>query len=250
MRYSSPDDTRIYNLHIELDTKHCSLTGPEIEKMERGLDPLAAIVADFPVSDLYITVAYYDQTRHYEVKTALVLTGTTLFSADHDDAVHPAYERCVRKLIQRVEAYKDRLSSKPEQSKQEKGTHQTVLPTALPPEQQALDRAVGEGDYRAFRESLLVYEEPLRKRVGRWVQRYPELDAQIDRLITLNDIVEEVFLTAFERYEHRPKNLLLNDWLESLIDPALRDLVRHFDEEIENINFARSSAGTPPATAG
>ena len=30
----------------------------------------------------------------------------------------------------------------------------------------------------------------------------------------------------------------------------LRDLVRHFDEEIENINFARSSAGIRPATRG
>ncbi len=250
MRYTSPDDNRTYNLHIELDTKHCSLSAGEIEKMERDLDPLAAVAADFPVSDLYITVAYYPQSNHFDVKTALILTGTTLFAADHDDVVHPAYERCVRKLVKRVEAYKARLSNKPEQSKQGKGTHQDVLPTALPPDHETLDRAVAEGDYRAFRDALLVYEEPLRKRIGRWVQRYPEINDQIDRRLTLNDIVEEVFLTAFDQYEHRPPNMLPADWIESLIDPALKDLVRHFDEELENISFARSSAGIPPATKG
>jgi hypothetical protein len=178
---------------------------------------------------------------------ALVLSGRTLFASDSDATMHPAYERCVRRLVHAVEAYKDQLGNWPETSKQEKGTRQEVLPTALPPEAAEIDRLVGDGNYRAFRRALLVYEEPVRKRVGRWVQRYPEVEAEIDRRLTIDDIVEEVFLTAFEQYDRRPEDVPPGDWLEGLIDPALKQIVRHFDEELENIEFARTLNDTPEA---
>ena len=234
-----------YNLRIELDTKHCDLTADQIAKMESALDPLAKLVKDFPVRDLYVTVAFRPRTNRFEVKTALVLPGRTLSTGDHDDHAYPAYERCVRKLVHGITAYKDKLSQHDEQSKTEKGTHQEMLPTQMP-DAEAVDAAVREADYVAFRRATNVYEEPVRKRIGRWVQRFPDVEAQIDEVFTINDIVEDVFLTAFDQYDRRAPDVAFHDWLENLIDPSVKALMQHPAEELENINMARAAQGAIP----
>ncbi|HEX6987650.1 MAG TPA: hypothetical protein VF170_19885, partial [Planctomycetaceae bacterium] len=42
------------------------------------------------------------------------------------------------------------------------------------------------------------------------------------------------------RYESKPDVMRLGDWLESLIDPAMRSFLRHPEEELEAISFART----------
>jgi hypothetical protein len=103
-----------------------------------------------------------------------------------------------------------------------------------------LGHAVQAGDYHAFRNALLGYEEWLRKRVGRWVQRYPEAEAQIGRGLAIGDIVEVVYLNAFEQYANRPKQVSLHEWIDGLIDPSLKTLMRHPDEESQAASFART----------
>src|SRR5690606_22291702 len=98
----------------------------------------------------------------------------------------------------------------------------------------------GAQDYGAFRAELSGFEEPIRRRVGRWIQRYPDLDATFGEYLPLDDLVEEVMLTAFEQYESRPEAMRLGDWLESLIDPAMRSFLRHPEEELEAISYART----------
>lgn len=238
MKYADQSD----NLRIELDTKHCELTRSEVEKMETDLRALGEVVRDFPVSDLYITVEFYEQTSTYDVKVAIILPKRTLFAADRDDNWHPAYEQCVRRLVKNVEAYKSRMSNDAEISKHGKGTRQPVQPTQVI-DHAAVEHAVSEGDYNAFYTALLPLEESVRKRVGRWVQRYPDLDAQIGDRLQLADLVEDVFLTAFEQYDHRSRHALPGDWIESLIDPALRSVMRDPDGELANVEMARTARG-------
>jgi ribosome-associated translation inhibitor RaiA len=228
-----------YNLRIQLDTKHCNVSPGEVAKMETALGHLARVAETFPVSDLYIYVRHHARSNDFHVKTSLVLPGRTLFTGDRDVAMYPAFERCVSKLVQKVEAYKRDLSNTVEVAKHEKGTRQEVHPDR-DPDPRTLAEAVGGADYAAFRRATLGYEEPLRKRVGRWIQRYPEVEAQIGKCLEVADIVEEVFLNAFERYEHRPSGPSLGEWLEGLIDPSVRALLDHPDEEKENVNFART----------
>lgn len=225
-------------LRIELDTENCELSAGQIEQLERALSPLRKPVAEFPVRDLYVTVRCFPRTNLYQVKTALVLTGRTLATADIDNHVHPAFKRCVRKLVKKVEGYKAELSNSPQYKKLQKGTHQEVTPVQEP-DAALLEKSVADGDYAAFRAATAVFEDAVRKRIGRWVQRYPELDAQIGKELTLDDVVEEVFLNAFERYDQRPQQVGLGEWLEALIDPSVKLLLRHRDEELENIQFAR-----------
>jgi len=100
---------------------------------------------------------------------------------------------------------------------------------------------VEAGDYAAFRAALLVYEEALRKRAGRWIERYPETAARIGRTLAVADVVEEVFLLAFDEFGRRRRELRLGEWLTGLIDPAVRALRDGGDEELENVNRSRSA---------
>ena len=228
-----------YNLRIELDTKNCELSPGQIDKLERGLAPLRKPVEKFPVSSLYITVNFHPRSNSYRVKTALALSGRTLTTGDLDEQVYPAYERCVRKLVKKVLAYEANLGAEAELRKHQKGTYQDVT-AQQEADPSAVQEAVDEGDYTAFRNDTSMYEGPVRLRIGRWVQRYPEVQAQIDEEIKLEDLVEEVFLNAFERFEERPSNVRFGDWLEELIDPSVKLVMEHPDEELENIRFART----------
>jgi hypothetical protein len=233
-----PYSDQSYNLRIELDTKNCDASADEISAMEGALEPLHRVTEKFPVSDLYVTVIHHARTGDYHVKTSLILPGRTLFTGDRDRSMYAAYERCVHKLVGKVESYRMKLDRQPEISKHQKGTRHEVVPTqATDPE--PLRQAVADGDYAGFRAAVDVFEEPLRKRVGRWVQRYPDLQAEIGDRITIADIVEDVFLTAFDRFEHWSSEVPPGDWLESLIDPAIRELLAHTDEELENVRLAR-----------
>ncbi len=228
-----------HNLRIELDTKNCELSPAALAKYEAGLEPLRDPVKKFPVSDLYITIAYQPRSQIYRVKTVLVLPGRTLAAADIDRYAYTAYERCIRKLIRKLLAYQESMSAIDELTKYQKGTQHAVVPEQEP-DVQAMEAAVRNADYSAFREAAYVYEAPLRNRIGRWVERYPEMERMLGSEFTLADMVEEVFLNAFERYDERPNNVPLGEWLEQLIDPSLKLLAENPDEEWENIQFART----------
>jgi len=228
------------NLLVEFDPRHCQLTPAEIDHMLVNLDALSRQVAHFPTADLRILIEHNERNSDYSVKTTLILDGSTLVSTDHDGVAHAAFERCLNNLSANVKAYKDRLGQVPERQRQEKGTVQEVEPT-LDPDPIVLEEAVRADDYTSFRMATFGYEEALRDRVGRWVQRYPEIDARIGTDFTIHDLVEEVFLTAFENYGRRPREVRFGDWLGGLIDSAVKKLQRHPDEELENVRLAQSA---------
>jgi ribosome-associated translation inhibitor RaiA len=232
-----------YNLRIELDTKRFECTPEQIAYLEEKLDTLRKLCEPFPVSDLYITIAFHDRSNQYRITTALVLPGRTLATGDVSEVMEAGYDRCIRKLVKRVEAYKDALSHTPEQAKDVEGTVYEVVPTQEP-DAAAIEAAVASGDYKAFRHALFPYEDAMHDRVGRYVQRYPEIEAQVGQTFLIGDLVEEVFLNAFERYEHRPSDVRLGEWLDGLVAPSVKMVANNPAEELENISFAKTVAET------
>jgi hypothetical protein len=233
-----PANTK-HELRIQLDTKQCTLSAHEIEKMETNLGVLRTRAAQFPISDLYVTVTHFPRTGDYHVKTSLVLTGRTLFTGDRDVLVHPAFLRCIHKLIAKLDAYIETLANKPTIAKYREGTQLDVVGAGMP-DAARIERAVQEGDYAAFRRTLDPFDESVRRRVSRWINRYPQLEARLGEVLSVDDAVEEVFLNAYERYLDRPQALRLGEWLENLIDPSLRALLDHPREELESISCART----------
>ncbi|MCR4414402.1 MAG: hypothetical protein NUV77_18440 [Thermoguttaceae bacterium] len=230
-------------LRVEVEAKQCRLPAETLEKMDRCLEPLRRMTRQFPVADLFVSVFHHVRGGDFHVKTSLVLMNTTLFTADHDVHIYPAFERCATKLVRKVESYVSDLARTPETRKRLKGTRREVFPAA-PPDGDGLAKAVQSGDYVAFRDAAMDYEGPIRDRVARWIERYPSIRLQLGRTLSLDDVVEEVFLNAFERFDQRPQAVRFGEWLEGLIDPAIHALRSDPDGEKENIEFARTLRST------
>jgi hypothetical protein len=236
MRYSDES----YNLRVEIDANQFELSPDDARRLHDGLPPLDRLVEELPVSDLYVTIFHHPRGRpEYQVKTALVLPAKTLFSSTTDASLHPAFEKSVANLVQQVEAYKRTRDNADEQAKHRKGTYQEVVPSRVP-DAELLEAAVRAGDYTQFRKAAYPYEESLRKRVGRWLGRYPEAQEKVGTDLAIADVVEAVFLNAFEGYDRRPAGVRLGRWLENLIDGSVKGLLQNPDAELENISFARS----------
>ena len=82
------------------------------------------------------------------------------------------------------------------------------------PEPGARRRAAGGGGPRRATTSSSArrrtrIEESLRKRVGRWLGRYPEVQEKVGTDLAIADVVEAVFLNAFEGYDRRPRGVRL-----------------------------------------
>ncbi|HET6575931.1 MAG TPA: hypothetical protein VFG68_20185 [Fimbriiglobus sp.] len=236
MRYSDES----YNLRVEIDANQFELSPEDARRLHDGLATLGKLVEDLPVSDLYVTIFHHPRgSPEYQVKTALVLPARTLFSGDTDASFHPAFVRCVANLVQQVTAYKQARANADQVDKHGKGTYQEVVPSREPDAARA-EAAIRAGDYAQFRKATLPFEESLRKRVGRWVGRYPEAQAKVGTDLAIADVVEAVFLNAFEGYDRRPQNVRFGRWLETLIDGSLKGLLQNPDEELENVSFART----------
>lgn len=233
MRYSDQS----HALRVVFDTQDCALSLIEIERLESDLNTLRELVADFPVSDLHVTVIHHPRRDDYHVRTTLNLPGRKLFTGERHVKVHPAYERCVNKLIKKVRAYKQQLRVGVDVVKQAEGTRQIIQPVAEF-DAGALIQAVENDDYIEFRRRMDVFEPALSERIGRWLGKYPEIQAEAEWPISVSDIVEEVFLNAFDQFDLRSHDVPPGDWLESLIDPAVQAILQSPDDEYQRIAFS------------
>lgn len=225
-------------LAVHIDSKRYTISAMERGKMDHDIELLARQVDRFPVVDLKVEITPHARPSGVIVKTSLVLSGRTLLARDEDVLAYPAFQRCIRTLSDQLKAYKDELSNKPVYEKERQGTLHDVVPSQEPnPEE--IDVAAAKGDYPAFRRALSVYDEALSGRVGRLIERHPDAIRRFGNDLPISQIVEDVMLTAFDRYPQRP-HLRLGQWLESLIDPAVTALVSDRDE-VENLSFVESA---------
>jgi hypothetical protein len=230
-----------HKLQIHFDTHECEPSREELEQMADDLDSLARQAGNFPVADARVLIEWNGRNKEYAVKLALLLTGEPLVTSDHDVVLHAAFERAVRSLEHALKGYKERLDGVAERRRLENGTRREVVPAVLP-DATALDSAVEAGDYAGFRAAIAPYEEPLGVRIGRWIERYPAVAAKLGRNFAVSDILEGVFLAAFEAHPRRPDRMRYGEWLEELIDPTVRAIERDPAKELENIRMVRSAA--------
>src|SRR5690606_19299003 len=96
-----------------------------------------------------------------------------------DENVQMALHRCLERVIERVDAYRLDPDDEAirEAQRQAELNERVISPTE--PDFGPLGEAVQNDDYQAFRQALMNHEEWVRKRMGRWIQRYPDLEAQI-----------------------------------------------------------------------
>lgn len=238
---SFTDEQRV--LLVDFDVDGVDLTDALEQELREHLGNLKKIVAEFPDPRLHVNLTYSDNGGDFQVKTTLALSGRNLVTGDVDPDLVETYTRCVRKLVKLVEKYKSDLEMSPERDHFQAGTDHDIVANRAP-DTERIRTAVLKGNYADFRIATYPYEADVRNHTGRWVQRFPEIDAMIGTKLAIADIVEEVFLNAFERFNDRPDEVRFGDWLEQLIDPSIKLIVDHPDEEMRNISFARTLRGT------
>src|SRR5437773_1641753 len=103
-----------YHLQVEFDLKECQVSPEDLTRMHNDLAPLGEAVEDFPNSQLWITLIRHPRpgASAYHVEAKLKLPGQTLFSGDWDESLDVAFQRCVRKLIRKVGAYREHPDQK------------------------------------------------------------------------------------------------------------------------------------------
>jgi len=173
------------------------------------------------------------------------LPGKTLFNSDYGEDYRMAFDRLVQKLGDQVADYREHPNRGAEKVARQRAVLDRDIVAPEGPDIGPLGQAVQDGDYRTFRRLLSGYEEWLRDRIGRWVQRYPDAEAQVGNRLRLGDLLEEVYLNAFERYPQWPTEVPFHEWLDGLIDPSLKEFLRHPDEERENASIARTLRNAP-----
>jgi ribosome-associated translation inhibitor RaiA len=225
------------DLNIELKTHGFELPANQYERIEQCLGSLREAVDRFPVKTLNVTANFHGRPSDYHVKMSLMLPGRTLFTGERDREVHVAMERCAEKLLRKVNAYKRNLDSEEEKSKQAAGTHH-VVDSSMEIDTAELEAARDQHDYARFRKGLDGFTASLTERIGRWVQRYPEVEAALGEGITISDLVEDVFFHAYDQFDDRKQDVPPGDWLEGLVDQSIQDFLRSPETELANISYA------------
>ncbi len=233
-------------LIVEYSLHRCSLSAHEWAACEQDLELLERVVARFPASLLHVDLSQHARTGAWEVKLDLLLARSLNFFARRIAArPHPAFKRCVRRLISSVRAFRDSRNGHERRGRERRG--QVEIPTRhvrapVEPDLHQLAEAAADGDYPAFRNAIALYRETLRMRLGRRIELHPDAAAQLGVRISLEDCVEEVFLQAFENFQRRPTAPAgLGAWLETLLDRSIRTLARDPDEERRVLGFARTA---------
>jgi len=230
-------------LEIQFDAKEYHLSEWEEKLLREKTDVIARQADNFPVAELRILIQG-SRSKDVSVKLSLILPGETLVVRDHDKVLEAAFDRCIPSLVHELDRYRDQLSRNSDIAKAEAGTRYQSPPSAAF-DVQPLQQAINSGDYESFRKVMSPLESMLRNRVGRWVQRYPDIDQMIGGGLEIADIVEAVRLQAFESFHHRPANVPFDVWLDDLIDPAVKSFLQHPDDVLENVSMVRSATDAP-----
>jgi|GEM_PF-524140 len=246
---NSAKSTVRHKLQIHFDAHACQPAPKELARMSDHLDPLARQVGDFPQADLRIVMEWNGRNNEYVLKLSLLLPGETLVTSDHDPTLYTAFRRAADSLSLALKGFLERLDGVNQRREHEEEIRRQVLTPMGPVDEGALNSAVEAQDYPAFRAAITPYEDWLRLRVGRWVERYPDIQARMGRDFDVLDLVEGVFLVAFDQHTHRHAEVAYSDWLEKLIDATLRAFAHNPIGERENVNMARSACavGSPSA---
>jgi ribosome-associated translation inhibitor RaiA len=231
-------------LRVEITTKACDLSSQERARLQRWLAPVAAWVKGIPGATLRLDAVHHPGSGLYRVEGELKLPGRTLVTGEQDADLEAALRGCADKMTLEAEAYREQPDRQALAAAERRAALDEVVVAPEDPADGRLAESARAGNYRAFRIALADYEEWLRKRVGRIVQRIPEAQARVGRELLLGDVVEGVYLEAFERFTRRPTAVRLSEWLEGLIEPSIRALLRHPDEERAAASAARTARET------
>jgi len=234
-----------HQLQVEIETQQCTIPEDERSRMQASLERLAEAVEEFPESQLALKVVFHSKSEIYHGQAKLKLPGKSIVTGHGSQWLDDALMRTLAKAQHRVERYKEHPDAQAIEEAERRAELDEDVVAAADPDQSQAGAAAERQDYAAFRRALAGHEAWVRDHVGRWIQRYPEVQSLLGEAFDTEDFVEEVFLLAFEHYAERPRGMATRDWLQGFIEPAVQALW-HEPLEREAVSYAQS-LGTPHA---
>jgi DNA-directed RNA polymerase specialized sigma24 family protein len=185
-----------------------------------------------------MSIVYHPGQEEYHAQAWLKVPGKRFVSGRYSPWLDYSIMRCLAKLRRHVESYRENPNADAirESKRQLELQNHVVTPTEHTTD--ALGQAIQRQDYRAFRRALSGYEDRMRAQVANWVRRYPQMTRRLGEDIEMDDIVEEVFLMAFEGFPERQEQTI-SEWLRHFIDPAVK-AIWHDEAEREAADLART----------
>jgi hypothetical protein len=224
---------------IEIATNGCEIPEDERTRMQAWVKDLSEHVEGLTQPALRLHAAFHPQNAIYNVELKLKLPGRSLFVREKDFYLDSALKRGFEKLNLKLESYRRHMDN---EATAEAGRRAKLedLVSRVSSTHGPLASAVDAGDYQTFRNKLSGYEAWINRRAGRWIQRDADAQSRLGAEFILADVVEEVFLNAFERFHERSPAVPFGEWLDGLIQPSIRALIEDREEEKEAVSFART----------
>jgi hypothetical protein len=225
-------------LDVDIDVQQCQMPADERTRIQEDLERLAEELLEFSASQLRISIVYHSRQEQYHAQAWLKVPGKRFVSGRYSPWLDYSIMRCLAKLRRHVESYRENPNS---DAIRETAQRLELQNHVVPPTEHiadALGKAIQRQDYRGFRRALGGYEDRTRAQVANWVRRYPQMTHLLGQDIEIDDIVEEVFLMAFEQFPEQLEQTI-SEWLRQFIDPAVK-AIWHDESEREAAEFART----------
>lgn len=197
--------------------QHFTPSEREIEHIEQGVATIARRVEVFPRKRLHVDVRGVPKRSLFQITVTLELPHRQLVVGDLGvrQSFPTAWRRCVKKLEHKLDAYLLRLSGR---ERVRPVAEAKATPRLSAESGRELERLRNGRDFAGFAEAL----EDLRVEIVRHVQRIQGSSPSPD--LPEDEVVEAVFVLAFDAFDRRPHDLSFVDWIQGLVPRALHDL--------------------------
>lgn len=242
---SNLDDSAIdWQSVLQVDAENFQLSNDDLEQIRADCSDLDPLLVEFPTLRVLLNILHYERSNAYESKLSIVTPGQTISTRETAGSWNAAFNACLQKAHRRVKHYREIM----QQQQADVPAYDAISGTVDPTQQldgAVVSQAIESDDYLSFRKAMWPLEPALRRRVSEWLRRYPDLESMIladdDAAFSTADLVEEVFMLAFDQYGKWPREMFFGQWIETLIDPALENFANDPAGEAEKINYIRSA---------
>ncbi|KAA5546117.1 hypothetical protein FYK55_04265 [Roseiconus nitratireducens] len=202
-----------------LSVEGFTLSPEELAVVSSEINRVRPLVTERPEQLPHVSIRFDPDGEIYHVLIDTEVSGQSVHSRANDGQWQTALRTAIRKLVPRFEAAVE--SNGTLGAGRESSDEEAVGRARWALDESALQRAVEQNNYAQFRAQLYPLEPHLHERIGREVRCdvMPD-EAHADHLF-MADIIEDLFLMAFEQFDQRPQDITFVQWLDSLIAPTI-----------------------------
>jgi RNA polymerase sigma factor (sigma-70 family) len=186
---------------------------------------LEKLLAPYPedVREIRLTISHHEHDpRHelYEARGVVILPTGTLAVEATDDDPQVVVDRIVDTLVAEIRRHKEKVRK--DCVYKRRNRNREDLSAAGPRLQQHREAGNRDDFFRRLRPHLGFLRDYARREI-----RMLEQDGTLHRgELTVDDLLDQVVILAYERFKDRPRKVSLDLWLTDLVDDALEQWIK------------------------